>query len=67
MLIFLDPNSTLKKVSAAIATHLKSHDLAAELLLTEISARGAREGKDWKKNPTHSSNRTRTANPGLRN
>jgi homoserine kinase len=49
VLIFLDPHSTIKKVSAAIAAHLKSHDLAAELLLTEISTRGAREGKDWKK------------------
>ena len=49
VLVFLDPKVPAKKVKHRIAAHLTKRRLAAELLLTQIAMRGARDGVDWKK------------------
>jgi homoserine kinase len=49
VLIFLDPKNPNKNGIAAIAAHLKRHKLSAELLMTEITREGARDGEDWKR------------------
>jgi len=41
VLVFLDPKSSPRKAARAIASHLKKHNLEAELLLTEIAPEGA--------------------------
>ena len=48
VLIFLDPRATAKIAAAAVAAHLKNHDLEAEILATEITREGASAGRDWK-------------------
>jgi len=42
VLVFLDPNVTLAKARKAVADHLAQNNLAAELLPTRITLRGAR-------------------------
>jgi homoserine kinase len=41
VLMFLDPKGNPRKTSRFVATHLKKHDLSAELLPTAIAANGA--------------------------
>lgn len=48
VLIFLDPRATAKTAAAAVAAHLKNHDLEAEILATQIASEGASAGRDWK-------------------
>ncbi|MGO9083912.1 MAG: homoserine kinase [Candidatus Sulfotelmatobacter sp.] len=45
VLIFLDPQATAQKVREIVAAHLAGNRLAAELLPTSISLRGARSAK----------------------
>jgi homoserine kinase len=42
VIVFLDPNSSLKKARESVAAHLAHHKLHAELLLTSVAPRGAR-------------------------
>jgi homoserine kinase len=42
VLVFLDAKSTVSKAKAAVAEHLRSRGLAAELIATEITNRGGR-------------------------
>lgn len=46
VLIFLDPKSRVpaKKIAAHVAAHLKEKKLSAELLLTSIAKKGAKDG-----------------------
>jgi homoserine kinase len=45
VLIFLDPRVALKKTRRLVAAHLSRHQLAAELIPTSISSRGARTSR----------------------
>ncbi len=42
VLVFLDPRASAPKIRSLVAGHLQQHGLAAELLLTRISSRGAK-------------------------
>ena len=42
VIVFLDPASSAQKTRKSVASHLASHGLRAELLLTSITLRGAR-------------------------
>jgi homoserine kinase len=42
VLVFLDPRASLKKTRSLVAAHLSRNRLAAELLTTSITLRGAR-------------------------
>jgi homoserine kinase len=44
VLIFLDPRASLPKARRLVADHLSRNRLAAELIPTAITARGARSG-----------------------
>ena len=43
VLIFLDPKASLEKTKKAVADHITRRNLQAELLLTSIASRGARD------------------------
>jgi homoserine kinase len=43
VLVFLEPKASQKKAAARIASHLRDKKLAAELISTEITLRGARD------------------------
>jgi homoserine kinase len=49
VLIFLDPQTPIRKATTAIAAHLERNNLSAELLATEITGEGASRGKDWRR------------------
>jgi homoserine kinase len=48
VLIFLDSRVSPAKTQRAIAAHLASRKLSAELFLTEIAAKGARDQRGWR-------------------
>lgn len=54
VLIFLDPVYSAKKAEAAVGRHLSKHGLSAELFLTSIADKGAREQLSWRKAPGRS-------------
>ncbi|HEY4902166.1 MAG TPA: homoserine kinase [Candidatus Sulfotelmatobacter sp.] len=43
VLLFLDPKGNQRKTAKFVATHLKKHDLSAELMPTSIATSGARD------------------------
>jgi homoserine kinase len=47
VLVFLDPRSSVKRSVAAIRSCLRETDLVAELILTAIAEKGARDSGDW--------------------
>ena len=47
VLLFLDPKANARRVRAQVAAHLRAHGLAAELIATAITGRGACQS--WKK------------------
>src|SRR5215467_3317664 len=49
VLVFLDPKANPKKAQQRIAAHITKRRLQAELVLTQIAAKGGRDGADWKK------------------
>ena len=49
VLVFLDPKASLKHSLSAVRTCLHESQLPAELLLTEIAAKGGRDSYGWKK------------------
>jgi homoserine kinase len=54
VLVFLDPNQSMKNSKSAISSHLRSRDLSAELFLTSIADKGARDQAGWKRAVHHS-------------
>jgi homoserine kinase len=49
VVVFLDPKVPTKKAKHRIAAHLAKRRLSAELILTQISLHGGRDGVDWRK------------------
>ncbi|HUM06708.1 MAG TPA: homoserine kinase [Terriglobales bacterium] len=49
VLVFLDPKVNPKRAKQRIAAHLSKRRLPAELILTQISSQGGRDGVDWRK------------------
>jgi homoserine kinase len=48
VLIFLDTKASIGRTKAKVAAHLRTQGLAAELISTAITDRGACHGKSWK-------------------
>ncbi len=53
VLVFLDPKLPASRSKAAIANHLKSRDLSAELLLSSITDQGVSQGRGWREARQH--------------
>jgi homoserine kinase len=49
VLVFLDPRASERKVRHSVRQHLARHGISAELLLSRIVLKGARDGRDWKR------------------
>ena len=49
VLIFLDPTERPEKAKTSMATYLKRRRLGAELILTSIAAKGAKDGAGWRR------------------
>jgi homoserine kinase len=49
VLVFFDSNTNSSRVVAKIRSHLRSQGLSAELLLAEITHKGARKIRGWKR------------------
>jgi homoserine kinase len=49
VLLFLDPKASIGRVKAKVATHLRTHSLAAELISTSINGKGGTQGSAWKR------------------
>jgi homoserine kinase len=49
VLVFVDPKANVKKVKAAVEDQLRKKALSADLLITQISGKGAAKSNGWKK------------------